>query len=92
MEINELQKQLNEQQKALAMIYKSVEKTRKMILWSAVATVVTFVIPLIVVIVMLPKTINILTGGIDGARFDAATSFNEESLSDTLNHLKNLGF
>ncbi len=86
-----IQKQLEEQQKALAMIYKSVEKTRKMIFWSGVATLVTFVLPLIIVVFMLPKMINTLTGGISSFGGDG-TSVQVENLSDTLNSLKELGF
>jgi pyruvate/2-oxoglutarate/acetoin dehydrogenase E1 component len=91
MEINELQKQLDEQQKALAMIYKSVEKTRKMILWSGIATLITFIIPLIIVVVMLPKMIDTLTGDINKITGNTQNTLSVENLSDTLNNLKSLG-
>ncbi len=95
MDNQDIQKQLEEQQKALAMIYKSVEKTRKMIFWSGVATLVTFVLPLIIVIFMFPKMIDTFTGGI-GALGDGngggGAQVQVENLSDTLNSLKELGF
>ncbi len=92
----ELLKHLTEQEEKLNKIYKSVEQTRKMILWSGIATLVTFVIPFILLIFMLPKAIDIFSGG---AKLDRASSSLQggenlqiESLSDTLNNLKNLGF
>jgi pyruvate/2-oxoglutarate/acetoin dehydrogenase E1 component len=91
MEKEDFQKQLDEQQKALAMIYKSVEKTRKMILWSGVVTAVTFIIPLIIAVAMLPKMIDTLTGDINKINGNEPIQLNAESLSDTLNNLKDLG-
>ena len=49
MEQNDIQKQLEDQQQALVQIYKSVEKTRKYIMWSGIASLAMFVLPLIVV-------------------------------------------
>ncbi len=93
MDNQDLQKQLEEQQKALAMIYKSVESTRKMILWSGIITAVTFIIPLIIAVAMLPKMINTLTEGIGVSDTQTtSSSFHSKNLSDTLQHLKNLGF
>jgi pyruvate/2-oxoglutarate/acetoin dehydrogenase E1 component len=91
MEKEDFQKQLDEQQKALAMIYKSVEKTRKMILWSGIVTAVTFIIPLIIAVAMLPKMIDTLTGDINKINGNEPIQLNAESLSDTLNNLKDLG-
>lgn len=91
MDNQDFQKQLEEQQKALAMIYKSVEKTRKMIFWSGIATVATFIIPLIIVAFTLPKMISTLTGDSSLPNNNNNTqSIPIESLSDTLNNLKGI--
>ncbi len=50
----ELQIKLDEQKQKLDAIYVSVEKTRKYFLWTLVATLVTFVLPLIAVIAIIP--------------------------------------
>ncbi len=96
MDNKDIQNQLDEQQKALAMIYKSVEKTRKMIFWSGVVTTVTFVLPLIIVMVMLPKIIGTFTSSLDafsGVQNSVNTeSINIESLTESLNNLQGLGF
>lgn len=90
MDNQDFQKQLEEQQKALAMIYKSVEKTRKMIFWSGIATVATFIIPLIIVAFTLPKMISTLTGDSSLPNKNNTQSIPIESLSDTLNNLKGI--
>ncbi|MCD5389814.1 MAG: hypothetical protein LR005_00275 [Candidatus Pacebacteria bacterium] len=92
MDNQDFQKQLDEQQQALTMIYKSVEKTRKMIMWSGIITAATFIIPLIIVVVMLPKMIGTLTGSLNALDGVDTQSVNVESLTDTLNNLKDLGF
>lgn len=66
MEEPSIQEQLDAQQKALAEIYKSVEKTRKYILWTVIGTVVTFILPLIGIAIILPRLINTLTQGYSG--------------------------
>lgn len=45
------------------LIYASVEKTRKYFLWTLVATVVTFLLPLIGLIFAIPYFLNTLMGG-----------------------------
>lgn len=96
MDNQDIQKQLDEQQKALAMIYKSVEKTRKMIFWSGVATTITFVIPFIIVIFMLPKIIGTFTGSLNafsGTQNSAVSeSIDIGSLTESLSNLQGLGF
>lgn len=95
MDNQEIQKQLDEQQQALVKIYKSVEKTRKMIFWSGVATAVTFILPLIIVLFMLPKIIGTFTSSMDAfSGVDSRLELNaddKKSLSDSLNALKELG-
>ena len=57
-EQNNIQEQLDAQQKALTKIYISVEKTRKYILYTMIATLVTFILPLVVIAIVLPRIIN----------------------------------
>ena len=90
MDNQDFQKQLDEQQKALAMIYKSVEKTRKYIMWSGIISLAMFVIPAIIMIFALPKIIGIFTNSLGTTQTEQNIPI--ESLSDTLNNLKNLGF
>ncbi len=60
MEQDLLQK-LEAQEKKIDAIYISVEKTRKYFLWTLIVTVVMFVLPLIVVVIMIPWMIGIFT-------------------------------
>lgn len=48
-------------------IYASVEKTRKYFLWTMIATIVAFVLPLIGLVFALPSFFNNYIGGIQGA-------------------------
>lgn len=57
-----IQEQLEVQQQALVKIYASVEKTRKYMLWTGITSIVFLVIPLIVVVLMLPKIIHTFSG------------------------------
>ena len=57
-EQNNIQEQLDAQQKALTKIYISVEKTRKYILYTMIGTLVTFILPLVVIAIVLPRIIN----------------------------------
>lgn len=50
-----------EQNKKLDEIYKSVEKTRKYFLWTLIATIVTFVLPLVALVVVIPWFLRTLT-------------------------------
>ncbi len=45
---------INQQQELLEKIYKSVEKTRKYFMWTLIATVITFVLPLIGLLFAVP--------------------------------------
>jgi hypothetical protein len=65
-ESNNIQEQLELQQQALAKIYKSVEQTRKYILWTGIATLVAFVIPLIALAVIIPRVMNTFTESLGG--------------------------
>lgn len=57
----ELRKQLEAQDEKLERIYQSVEKTRKYFLWTMIATVVTFVLPLIGLIFAVPFFLSTLS-------------------------------
>ena len=55
-------KKLDEQEKKIEAIYRSVEKTRKYFLWTMIITVVLFVLPLLGLLVIIPQFISILSG------------------------------
>ncbi|NTW30612.1 MAG: hypothetical protein HGB34_03890 [Candidatus Moranbacteria bacterium] len=50
----ELKARLDAQEKKIDAIYVSVEKTRKYFLWTLIATVVAFVLPLLAAIILVP--------------------------------------
>jgi type IV secretory pathway component VirB8 len=54
----ELQEKLKAQDKKLEDIYRSVEKTRKYFLWTAIATVACFVLPLIGLMFAIPNMLD----------------------------------
>ena len=83
-----VQQQLAEQQKALVAIYKSVEQTRKYMLWSGVATIAMFVIPLIIAAIALPRIISGFTGSVS----QVLETNTQESLRESLQSLQELGF
>lgn len=56
----ELKTRLDTQEKKLDAIYVSVEKTRKYFLWTLIATIVAFVLPIIAAIVMVPLMLGSL--------------------------------
>ena len=62
----EIKLQLQKQQQLLDQIFASVEKTRKYFLWTMVATILLFIIPLIIFIFALPSFLGNLTGGANG--------------------------
>ena len=62
----ELVKQVLEQRILIDKIYISVEKTRKYFLWTMIATIVAFVLPLIVAIIILPMIMNSYTSLLSG--------------------------
>ena len=45
----------------LDLIFKSTEKTRKYFLWTLIATIVMFVLPLIVFTIFIPQIISVYT-------------------------------
>lgn len=49
---------LEEQERKLDDIYRSVEKTRKYFLWTLIITLVCFALPLIGLAIMVPQLIN----------------------------------
>ena len=60
-----VQEQLNAQQQALAKIYKSVEQTRKYILWTVIGSAVMFILPLIGLAIAVPvfmRNLSAVTG------------------------------
>lgn len=54
MEINELEKRLDAQDAILARIAKDVHRIKQFFLWSMIATVVTFIIPLVIAAIAIP--------------------------------------
>jgi uncharacterized membrane protein YkvA (DUF1232 family) len=61
-----IEKQLEEQQRALTQIYQSVEKTRKYMLWTAIGSLIVFVLPLIVLPLVLPGIISNFQASLGG--------------------------
>lgn len=51
----ELHQRLLEQEKKIDLIYASVEKTRKYLFWTMVATVAFFILPLIALALFVPS-------------------------------------
>lgn len=62
----ELLNKLEEQEKKIDAIYVSVEKTRKYFQWTLIVTVVTIVLPIIVLIIMIPWLMNTLSSAYGG--------------------------
>lgn len=58
----EILKRLEEQDKKLGEIYRSIEKVRKYFLWTLVITIIVIVSPLIGLLITIPKFINTLSG------------------------------
>jgi hypothetical protein len=61
-----VQEQLLAQQQALAKIYQSIEQVRKYLLWSVIGTVVTFVVPMIIMAMILPRVMGQYLDSING--------------------------
>lgn len=55
-------KKLNEQEKKIEAIYRSVEKTRKYFLWTLIIAVALFVLPLLGLLIIIPQFISIFSG------------------------------
>lgn len=62
----ELKQLIEAQQKKIDEIYVSVEKTRKYLYWTMVATVVFFVLPLLAAMIFVPVIIGKYTSMIGG--------------------------
>ena len=62
----ETRQKLEEQRELMLKIYISVEKTRKYFLWTLIGSVLLFVLPLIIFMVILPSIINNVTSGLGG--------------------------
>lgn len=54
----ELATRLDAQEQKLDAIFVSVEKTRKYFQWTLIATIITFVLPLIGIVAILPWFVN----------------------------------
>lgn len=59
---NQILEILKENQKLIKQTYESVEKTRKYFLFTAIATVLMFVLPLIGLIIIIPMFLNSYIG------------------------------
>lgn len=57
----DIQQKFKEQDEKLDRIYVSVEKTRKYFLWTLIATLVAFVLPLIGLVFAIPFFLNSLS-------------------------------
>ena len=57
---------LKENQKLIKQTYESVEKTRKYFLYTAIATVLMFILPLIGLIIIIPMFLNNYLGSLEG--------------------------
>ena len=90
MDNQDLQKQLDEQQQALVKIFKSVEQTRKYMLWSGITSLVMFVIPLIIVVIALPKIISVFTSSMDIFESVSPTSQSVQTGQSFSDDLKNV--
>ncbi len=55
----EILDKLKEQEKKIDKIYESVEKTRKYFLFTIIMAVVTFLVPVIILIIMIPRLISV---------------------------------
>ena len=62
----ELLNKLEEQSKKIDEIYISVEKTRKYFQWTLIITVVTIVLPIVVLIIMIPWLMSTLSSAYGG--------------------------
>ncbi len=56
-------KKIEEQEKKLDEIYRSVEKTRKYFLWTIIITIVVIILPLIAMTFVIPQFLNVYSGG-----------------------------
>ncbi len=54
----EILEKIKKQEEKLNKIYISVEKTRKYLLFTLIGTLLIFIIPLILIIILIPRIIN----------------------------------
>jgi hypothetical protein len=65
--MEEILKKLEDQESKINAIYISVEKTRRYFLWTLIATIVAFVLPLLGIVLVIPwflKTMSAAYGGL----------------------------
>jgi len=58
----EILKKIEEQSRKIEEMYRSVEKLRKYFLWTLIITVVTILIPLVGLLLIIPRFINLYSG------------------------------
>jgi TRAP-type mannitol/chloroaromatic compound transport system permease small subunit len=63
---NEILEKIKDHDQKLDEIYKSVEKTRKYFLWTMIITLVTFLLPLIGLIIIVPWFLKVITSAYSG--------------------------
>ena len=68
--MDEILQKLTELEAKIDAVYKSAEKTRKYFLWTVIASVVLFVLPLIALILIIPQVLDALSGGASGVNMD----------------------
>jgi len=61
----EILKKIEMQDKKLEEIYRSVEKTRKYFLWTLIVTLALFILPLIGLLLIIPKFLSIYTNSLN---------------------------
>jgi hypothetical protein len=61
---NEIHALLRKQERKLNLLYESVEKTRKYFLWTLIVTAITFVLPLLMLLIALPWVISTITSSL----------------------------
>ena len=61
----EILKKIEMQDKKLEEIYHSVEKMRKYFLWTLIVTLVLFILPLIGLLLVIPKFLSIYTNSLN---------------------------
>ena len=64
--MEEILKKIEEQEKKIDAIYVSVEKIRKYFQWTLIITVVTIVLPIVVLIIMIPWLMSTLGSAYSG--------------------------
>lgn len=57
-------RKIEEQDRKLEKIYNSIEKVRKYFLWTFIITVAVFILPLIGLLFVIPKFLNILSSNL----------------------------